>query len=158
MSRSQRRHCRSRKILGCLSPWPSSNSSPCATVQRVRQARKPGIKRIGQSRSMRKASLRLSDFRPSHRFIRSIKISATSITRTPSPQLAATPSVIIVRQNGQPTVTTFAPVASASSARAVETRFFDATAASAAAKSLFPVAQHLREFGRLRPSSSECFC
>src|SRR6266576_3226411 len=37
---------------------------------------------------------------------------------------AATPSVIMVRQNGQPTATVLAPVAKASPARREQTRFF----------------------------------
>ncbi len=47
-----------------------------------------------------------------------------SATRTVSAPLAATPSVIIVRQNGQPVATVLAPVPRASAARWVETRCF----------------------------------
>ena len=56
-----------------------------------------------------------------HRPSRLAKFSATSSTLTPEPH-DLTPSVIIVRQNGQPTATVSAPVSIASFARNTDTR------------------------------------
>ena len=56
-----------------------------------------------------------------HRPSRLAKFSATSSTSAPEPH-DFTPSVIIVRQNGQPTATVSAPVATASFARSTDTR------------------------------------